>query len=133
MSGNKILSPFRNEDRIYYGLFFVYELYKYIVRTAYLCYLFTMIRSFKNKETEAIYKGKRVKKFDSFKAQAERRLLILDSATRLEDLMLLPSNKFKAMTGDREGQYSIRINKQWRVCFEWHEDGPHNVEITDPH
>ncbi len=58
---------------------------------------------------------------------------ILDSAVRLEDLMMLRSNRFEALSGDRKGQCSIRINDQWRVCFEWKEDGPHNVEIVDYH
>jgi proteic killer suppression protein len=58
---------------------------------------------------------------------------ILDSATGIEDLMLLPSNRFEALSGDRKGQHSVRINRQWRICFEWHEDGPHNVEIADYH
>ena len=92
-----------------------------------------MIRTFKNKETEALYKGRRVKRFEAFKSQADKRLVILDSANCFEDLMMLPSNHFKTLGGDRSGQYSIRINKQWRTCFEWHEDGPHNVEIVDYH
>ena len=92
-----------------------------------------MIRSFKDRDTESLYRGRRVRRFEGFRAQAERRLQILDSAVRLEDLMSLPSNRFEALSGDRKGQYSIRINQQWRVCFEWLEDGPHNVEITDYH
>jgi proteic killer suppression protein len=92
-----------------------------------------MIRSFKDKDTEALYRGQRVRRFEAVRAQAERRLQILDSAVRLEDLMRLPSNRFEALSGDRKGQFSIRINQQWRVCFNWLEDGPHNVEITDYH
>lgn len=92
-----------------------------------------MIRTFKDKDSKALHQGQRVKRFEGFKAQAEKRLVILDSATSLEDLMMLPSNHFKALTGDRTGQYSIRINKQWRLCFEWHDTGPHEVEITDYH
>jgi len=92
-----------------------------------------MIRTFKNKDTEALYLGRRVRRFESCTSQAEKRLVILDSATCLNDLMMLHSNHFKALSGDRAGQYSIRINKQWRVCFEWCEDGPHNVEILDYH
>ena len=57
----------------------------------------------------------------------------MDAADTLESLMNLPSNRFKALTGDRQGQYSIRINDQWRICFEWTDDGPINVEITDYH
>lgn len=92
-----------------------------------------MIQSFKDKSTKALYFGQKVKRFEAFRTQAERRLVILESATCLKDLKNLPSNHFKALSGDRAGQYSIRINKQWRICFEWHENGPHNVEIVDYH
>ena len=92
-----------------------------------------MIKSFKDKRTEQLHNGRRVRKFQSFARQAEKRLRILDAADTLESLMYLPSNRFKALTGDRQGQYSIRINDQWRICFEWTDDGPINVEITDYH
>ncbi len=92
-----------------------------------------MIRSFRGKDTEALYNGRRVRRFQSFAKRAERRLQILDSAARLEDLMRLRSNRFEALRGDHRGQYSIRINRQWRVCFEWRGDGPYNVEIIDYH
>lgn len=92
-----------------------------------------MIRTFRDKDTEALYAGRRVRRFQGFAAQAERRLQILDSATRLQDLAALPSNRLEALGGDRKGQYSIRINQQWRTCFEWREDGPYNVEIVDYH
>ena len=92
-----------------------------------------MIRSFKNKDTRKSYDGDRVKKWHGFINQAERRLEILDSATCIEDLMSLPSNQFEALTGDKKGQYSISINMQWRVCFEWIDNEPHSVEIVDYH
>lgn len=92
-----------------------------------------MIRSFRSKKTESLYNDVRVKDFQAFAKQAERRLQILDSATRLQDLAALPSNRFEALAGDRKGQFSIRINQQWRVCFEWGDDGPFNVEIVDYH
>ena len=92
-----------------------------------------MIKSFKDKKTEQLYNGNRVKKFQAFVRQAEKRLRILDAADTLESLMNLPSNRFKALTGNRQGQYSIRINDQWRICFEWTDDGPINIEITDYH
>jgi len=92
-----------------------------------------MIRSFRDKETEALYQGRRVRRFEGFAAQAERRLQVLESATCLEDLAGLQSNRLEALGGDRKGSYSIRINQQWRLCFEWREDGPHNVEIVDYH
>jgi proteic killer suppression protein len=58
---------------------------------------------------------------------------ILDTATCVEDLLHLPSNRFEALSGDRKDQHSIRINQQWRICFVWKEDGPHDVEIVDYH
>ena len=92
-----------------------------------------MIRSFKNKRTESLYKGEYVNTWQAFKEQAERRLQILDSATNLDDLKNLPSNRFEALKGNRKGQYSIRINKQWRICFKWINKEPHEVEIVDYH
>ena len=92
-----------------------------------------MIRSFQDKDTQALYEGQTVRKWLSFKRQAERRLQILDSATCLQDLKNLPSNNCEALHGDRKGQYSIRINNQWRICFEWVDGEPHNVEIVDYH
>ncbi len=92
-----------------------------------------MIRTFKNKRTEALYQGKRVKQWHSFSAQADKRLTILDNATCLEDLKNLPSNRFESLKGDRKGQYSISINMQWRICFEWKAGEPHRVEIVDYH
>ena len=92
-----------------------------------------MIQSFKDKRTRRLFEGERVANFQTFARQAEKRLRVLDAADRLEALMQLPSNRFKALGGDRLGQYSIRINDQWRICFEWRQDGPHNVEITDYH
>lgn len=92
-----------------------------------------MIKSFLCKDTETLYNGERVARFQSIQPQAERRLQILDSAASLDDLRNLPSNHFKALTGDRSGQYSIRINRQWRICFRWNDDGPFAVEIVDYH
>jgi proteic killer suppression protein len=92
-----------------------------------------MIRSFGCKHTEALFNGQRVKRFQAFAAQAERRQEILDNARTIHDLMNLPSNRFEALAGDRKGQYSIRINQQWRICFEWQEGDACNVEITDYH
>jgi proteic killer suppression protein len=92
-----------------------------------------MIRTFRDKRTEALYNGKRVREFQSIAAQAERRLQVLDNATSLQDLSGLPSNRFESLRGDRAGQYSIRINDQWRVCFEWNEGDAFNVQIVDYH
>ena len=92
-----------------------------------------MIKSFHCKDTEALYQGKRVRKFESCRTQAEKRLEILDNAKTINDLMALPSNRFEALIGGRAGQYSIRINMQWRVCFEWKDSDVYNVEIVDYH
>jgi len=93
----------------------------------------SMIRSFNDKETCAVYEGQSVKKWLSFIRQAERRLQILDSAIALQDLKNLPSNHFERLQGRRKDQYSIRINSKWRICFEWIDNEPHNVEIVDYH
>lgn len=92
-----------------------------------------MIRSFADKDTRSLYEGRRVRRFAGFVQQAERRLERLDSATSLMDLAGLRGNRLEALSGDRRGQHSIRINSQWRICFKWMEDGPHNVEIVDYH
>ena len=94
-----------------------------------------MIQSYRDKRTKEFAEGKRVKEFEGFRRQAEKRLYILDAATSLADLQALPSNALESMKGDRKGQYSIRINMQWRICFEWPEgqSGPSNVEIVDYH
>jgi proteic killer suppression protein len=90
---------------------------------------------YRDKRTERFAAGERVKEFQAFKEQAEKRLDILEVAVSRNDLMRLPSNRFEALGGDRKGQFSIRINQQWRVCFEWPEDHdrPFNIEITDYH
>ena len=92
-----------------------------------------MIRSFKDRKTEDFFTGKTAKKFSGFKKAAERKLTIVDSAVQLRDLRSPPGNQLAKLLGDREGQYSIRINDQWRVCFVWKADGPYEVEITDYH
>ena len=92
-----------------------------------------MIRSFRDRATERFFEGQRVATFQSFAKQAERRLVLLDSAETLRDLAALPSNRLEALRGDRAGQHSIRINAQWRICFRWTDDGPGDVEIVDYH
>ena len=92
-----------------------------------------MIKSFRDRNTKRLFTGDLVRKYESFQQQAVRRLQILDNVTSLEDLRYLPSNHFKSLGGDRRGQYSIRINRQWRICFEWHDGDPCLVEITDYH
>lgn len=92
-----------------------------------------MIRSFGDRKTRRFFEGRRVVAFQSFAAQAARRLTLLDSAASLQDLAALPSNRLEALHGDRTGYYSIRINIQWRLCFQWEADGAHDVEIVDYH
>ena len=94
-----------------------------------------MILSFRNKKTEAFAAGEFVKAFQGFEEQAARRLSILNAAPSLDTLRALPSNRLEALRGDRTGQYSIRVNQQWRICFEWPngQPGPNNVEIVDYH
>lgn len=92
-----------------------------------------MIRSFKCADTEAISKGIRVRRFVNIAAVARRKLRQLEIAGRLDDLRILPGNRLESLKGDRSGQYSIRINDQWRVCFRWEEEGAEDVEIVDYH
>ena len=92
-----------------------------------------MIKNFKDKFSEQLWSGKHVRKFQSFRIQALRRLDILNAVVRLEDLMLNPGNRFESLTGDRQGQFSIRINRKWRICFEWDGQNSRNVEIIDYH
>ena len=92
-----------------------------------------MIRSFADRDTRRFFEGRRVAAFQGFAIQAARRLTLLDSATSLNDLATLPGNRLEALRGGRVGQYSIRINAQWRICFRWTDDGPCDVEIVDYH
>ena len=96
-------------------------------------YIEPMIKDFKDKDTRSLYEGKPVRKWQAIRRQAERRLQVLDMATTLKDLKRLPSNRFEALRGDRKGQYSIRINKQWRICFRWGNHEPYEVEIVEYH
>jgi toxin HigB-1 len=89
-----------------------------------------MIRTFSSKEAERLFKRERVAEFVNIERVALRRLVALDSATALSDLRIPPSNRLEALKGDRQRQHSIRINDQYRICFRWMEDGPHEVEIT---
>lgn len=94
-----------------------------------------MIVSYRDKRTRDFACGKRVKAFSGFSRSARLKLDRLEAATSLRDLAVLPGNRFEALVGDRKGQYSIRINDQWRICFEWPDGspGPENVEIVDYH
>ena len=92
-----------------------------------------MIKSFKCAYTEALARGQRVRHFVNNAKVARRKLRQLEIAGRLDDLGVPPGNHFEALKGDRSGQYSIRINDQWRVCFCWTDVGAENVEIVDYH
>ena len=92
-----------------------------------------MIRSFRDRDTERLAAGEKVGKWEPFRRPAEKRLRILDSATSLGDLAALNSNRLEALKGNRKGQYSIRINDQWRLCFVWKDGGAERVEIVDYH
>ena len=92
-----------------------------------------MIQGFKDRATSRFYQGRFVRAFQGFADQATRRLTVLDSAATLQDLGGLPSNRLESLSGERSGQFSIRINRQWRICFRWGHDGPYDVEIVDYH
>lgn len=94
-----------------------------------------MILSYRDKRTAQFAQGLFVRAFQGFEDQAARRLSILNAAPSLDALRALPGNRMEALKGDRAGQYSIRINQQWRICFEWAvgAGGPENAEIVDYH
>jgi proteic killer suppression protein len=94
-----------------------------------------MILSYRDQRTESFAGGRFVRDFQSFVRQAYRRLEVLDAAASLDELRALRSNRLEALKRDRAGQFSIRINEQWRICFQWPRGalGPSNVEIVDYH
>jgi toxin HigB-1 len=92
-----------------------------------------VIISFKSADTEALANGRRVKRFVNIEAVARRKLRQLQIAGRLDDLRVPPGNRLEALRGGRAGQYSIRVNDQWRVCFRWTDAGAEDVEIVDYH
>ncbi len=92
-----------------------------------------MIRSYKCADTESLARGDPVRRFAAFARIARRKLRQLEVAGRLDDLRVPPGNRLEALKGDRQGQYSIRINNQWRVCFRWTAAGAEDVEIVDYH
>src|SRR6266542_368164 len=94
-----------------------------------------VIRSIRDKGTETVFRREFSRKFQEIAAVAKRKLDHIHAAATLSDLAAIPGNRFEALAGDRKGQYSIRINDQWRICFEWPDSspGPVNVEIVDYH
>lgn len=91
-----------------------------------------MIRSFRCRETQALHTGGKTRRWQDVRKVALRKLDMLDAAKVLADLRVPPGNRLEALTGDRLGQHSIRINDQWRICFRWTEE-PEDVEIVDYH
>ena len=91
-----------------------------------------MIRSFRCRDTQQLFSGTRVRRFVNFEAVARRKLEMLAAAHRIEDLRSPPGNRLEQLRGDRDGQHSIRINDQFRICFRW-SDGADDVEIVDYH
>jgi toxin HigB-1 len=94
-----------------------------------------MIVSYRDKRTREFAQGERVKAFSGVERAVRLKLDRMEAATELRDLSALPGNRFESLKGDRKGQYSIRVNDQWRVCFDWEEgdSGPSNVELVDYH
>jgi proteic killer suppression protein len=93
-----------------------------------------VLQSFADKDTERVWQRKAVRKLDQgTQRHALRKLLILDAADALGDLRVPPGNRLEKLRGDRAGSYSIRVNRQWRICFRWSAAGPEDVEILDYH
>jgi proteic killer suppression protein len=92
-----------------------------------------MIHSFKCPETRLLFESHPVARFRNIERVARRKLLQLHAVTLIADLRIPPGNQLEALKGDRKGQFSIRINDQWRICFFWNIDGPYEVEIVDYH
>jgi proteic killer suppression protein len=93
-----------------------------------------VIRTFKDKETKKVFERQWSRKLPAdIQDKAYQRLVMLHKSSNLPDLRIPPGNRLEKLSGDRSGQWSIRINDQWRICFEWHDDDAYNVEITDYH
>lgn len=92
-----------------------------------------MIRSFRDAEAKKLFNDEFSKKHQAIERTARKRLAALDAAESLDDLRAIPGNRLEALTGDREGQHSVRVNDQYRICFVWTDAGPEDVEIVDYH
>jgi toxin HigB-1 len=92
-----------------------------------------VIRSFRSKDTSKLFQREQTRKYAGFENVGKRKLDHLNSATLLSDLAAVPGNHFESLIGDRLGQYSIRINNRWRICFEWKDGDAYSVEIVDYH
>jgi proteic killer suppression protein len=92
-----------------------------------------MIRSFADRDTEALFRDEWVRRFSGIERLARRKLLMLDAARAVAELRSPPGNRLEALKGNRKGQHSIRINDQWRICFHWREGDAWGAEIVDHH
>jgi toxin HigB-1 len=92
-----------------------------------------VIRTYRCKDTEALFNDKPVSRFHDVERTARRKLVYLNVARKLQDLRNPPGNRLESLSGDREGQFSIRINEKWRLCFRWDDGDVHDVEIVDYH
>ena len=93
-----------------------------------------MIRSYRDRDTQAVAERQRVRRFpEDIQRRAQMKLMIINNAEDLNDLRVPPGNRLEALSGDRDGQYSIRINDQWRICFTWSEGNAYQIEIVDYH
>jgi toxin HigB-1 len=92
-----------------------------------------VIRSFRGRDVEALFRGVPTRRFASVARVAQRKLFLLHAAHQLEDLRVFPGNHLEALAGDRRGQHSIRINDQYRICFVWKDGEAHQVEVVDYH
>ena len=92
-----------------------------------------MIQSFKDKDTAQLFQARKNRRWQNIKAVALRKLDMVNAASILKDLRIPPGNQLEAPSDDRQGQHSIRINDQYRICFVWKDDGAHEVEIVDYH
>jgi proteic killer suppression protein len=92
-----------------------------------------VVASYADKDTEKLASGVRVRKFEAIARAARKKLIILRASATLEDLTTPPGNRLEALSGDREGQYSIRINDKYRICFTWKDGHAYEVEIVDYH
>jgi proteic killer suppression protein len=92
-----------------------------------------MILDFADRDTERLFRLERVARFQAVERVALRKLAMLDAALRIEDLRAPPGNRLEALRGDRMGQWSIRVNDQWRLCFRWRDGNASDVELTDYH
>ncbi len=97
-------------------------------------YAWCVIRSFRDRETKKVFVRERSRRLPpDVQRRVHRKLLLIDAAEVLDDLRVPPGNRLEQLSGDRAGQYSIRVNDQWRVCFRWERGNAHDVEITDYH